>query len=125
MVEFALVLSVLMLIVLGIFKFGIVFNNYLTLTDAVRAGARQLALERGQADPCTDTRNRIISSAGSLDPLKLNIIDPPAASPTCSLVLVSGNPVTVTAKYPCDLKFLGIDFAPSCKLSASATERTE
>ena len=38
-VEFAIVLPLLLALVLGIVQFAIAFNNYLTLTDAVRAGA--------------------------------------------------------------------------------------
>src|SRR6266568_9297867 len=39
LVELALVLPFLMLVVLGIVKFGLAYNNYLILTDAVRTGA--------------------------------------------------------------------------------------
>ncbi len=46
MVEFAMVLPILLVLVFGIIQFGIVFNHYLTLTDAVRAGARQAAVSR-------------------------------------------------------------------------------
>ena len=46
MTEFALVLPVLALILFGIIQFGIVFNNYVTLTDAARAGARKAATGR-------------------------------------------------------------------------------
>ena len=53
MVEFALVLPILLLLVMGIIQFGIVFNNYVTLTDGVRAGARQAAVSRTLPDPVT------------------------------------------------------------------------
>ena len=39
MAEFTLVLPVLAILLFGIIQFGITFNNYITLTDAVRAGA--------------------------------------------------------------------------------------
>ena len=51
MVEFAIVLPILLMLVLGIIQFGITFNHYLTLTDAVRAGARQAAVSRTASDP--------------------------------------------------------------------------
>src|ERR1700722_5998753 len=54
-VEMALVLPFLILVVLGIFKFGTVYNNYIQLTNAVDSGARLFAIERGQLNPCTDT----------------------------------------------------------------------
>ena len=41
MAELALVLPVLLVLLLGIAQFGVVFNNYISLTDAVRAGARK------------------------------------------------------------------------------------
>ena len=40
MVEFTLVLPVLLVVLFGIIQFGITFNNYISLTDSVRAGAR-------------------------------------------------------------------------------------
>ena len=46
MTEFALVLPVLVALLLAIIQFGIVFNNYLTITDATRAGARKAAVSR-------------------------------------------------------------------------------
>ena len=38
--EFALVLPLMMLVLLGIVQFGMVFKQYITLTDAVREGAQ-------------------------------------------------------------------------------------
>lgn len=40
LVEFALVLTPMMLILLGIIQFGFVFNTYVTLTNATREAAR-------------------------------------------------------------------------------------
>ncbi len=62
-VEFALIMPVLLLLLLGILKFGLLYNNYITLTDAVRVGSRQLALGRGLTDPCTPAIARTISAA--------------------------------------------------------------
>ena len=61
LVEFALVIPVLMLILLGILKFGILYNNYLQLTDAVRVRSRQMSIERGQGDPCGDAAGALIA----------------------------------------------------------------
>lgn len=41
LVEFALVLTPLFLILLGIIQFGFIFNSYITLTNASREAARQ------------------------------------------------------------------------------------
>ena len=51
MVEFALILPILLVLMLGIAQFGITFNNYVTLTDAVRAGARKAAVSRNTSNP--------------------------------------------------------------------------
>jgi hypothetical protein len=125
MVELALVLPLLLLLVLGIFKFGTTFTHYLTLHNAVRAGARQLAIERGQATPCSDAIARVQSVGSTLD--GLTVQDPPdfeGPSSSCAS-LVAGEAATMSASMPCDLVIFGIDFAPGCTLSASATERIE
>ncbi len=75
LVEFALVIPVLMLILLGILKFGILYNNYLQLTDAVRSGARQMSIERGQGDPCGDAAGALIASANLGSGLTVKITD--------------------------------------------------
>src|SRR6266516_952313 len=46
MVEFAMVLPILCVLLFGVIQFGILFNNYITLTDAVRAGARKAIVSR-------------------------------------------------------------------------------
>ena len=46
MTEFAVVLPILAFVLFAIMQFGITFNNYLSLTDAVRAGARTAAASR-------------------------------------------------------------------------------
>ena len=40
LVEFALVLIPLMLLILGVVQFGLIFNTYVTMTNAAREGAR-------------------------------------------------------------------------------------
>ena len=67
-VEFALVLPILMAILLGIIQFGIIFNNYITLTDATRAGARKAAVSRFLNDNGASAKQAVIDSAQGLDP---------------------------------------------------------
>ena len=129
MVEFALVLPVLLLVLLAILKFGLLFENYLTLTDAVRAGARTFAIGRGTANACTPAIAQVKASAGSLNQVSLSVPTPVQGagltSPDTCTSLTSGNAVTISATYPCNLSIMGVNFAPSCSLSASATERVE
>ncbi len=43
-VEFALILPILVMMLFGIFQFGIVYNNWIALTHAAREGARLAAV---------------------------------------------------------------------------------
>jgi Flp pilus assembly protein TadG len=46
MTEFAFVLPILLVLLFGIIQFGIIFNNYVSLTDAARAASRKGAVSR-------------------------------------------------------------------------------
>ena len=118
MAEMAVVLFPLLLLVVGIMQLGITFNNYLALTDAVRAGARTAAVSRHAASPTDVTKKRVEDAAASLDLSKLNV--EVKASPGWE----PGAAVTVTAKYPYDINLLGI-VVKSGDLSSSTVERVE
>jgi Flp pilus assembly protein TadG len=133
-VEFALVAPVLLMLVLGMCQFGITLNQYLTLTNAVRSGARVLSVSRGSATPFTDTTNQIYGSAPNLTQGSLTItmaVNGTACSTDagCNTALLAagaaGAPAAVTASYPCSLAFFGYNFAPICTLSSKTTERVE
>jgi len=49
-VEFALILPILVMLVFGIFQFGIAYNNYITITHAAREGARLAAVDLNNED---------------------------------------------------------------------------
>ena len=51
MVEFALVVPILCLVLFGILQFGALYNDYVTLTDATRVGARKAAVSKYDANP--------------------------------------------------------------------------
>ena len=51
MVEFALVVPILCVVLFGILQFGALYNDYVTLTDATRVGARKAATSRQEANP--------------------------------------------------------------------------
>ncbi|HEY2471788.1 MAG TPA: TadE/TadG family type IV pilus assembly protein [Terracidiphilus sp.] len=51
LVEFAISLPMAMVLLTGMFSFGIAINNFMVLTSAVGSGARALALTRGQTTP--------------------------------------------------------------------------
>ena len=75
MVEFAIVLPVLCLLLFGAIQFGILFNNYVTLTDAVRAGARKAAVSRQitGTTPQQACIDQVKASASDLDTSKLTV----------------------------------------------------
>ena len=121
-VEFALVLPVLAVLLLGIVQFGIAFNHYLTLTDAVRAGARQAAVSRLVADPVGATKARV---TGAADGLKVSDVDVKVTAPGGGPASwAPASDVKVTASYPYDINLLGIVVA-SGRLSSSTVERVE
>jgi Flp pilus assembly protein TadG len=124
MVEFALVLPLLLVIVLGIIHFGVVMNNYVTLTDAVRAGARQAAVSRTLPNPTQATEDRVKQSAAGLDSSKLEITVTPYNPSDGTNTWVQGGDVTVEAKYPFAVKLLDW-VVMSGKLKSTTTERVE
>ena len=117
MTEFALVLPVLALILFAVIQFGIVFNNYITLTDATRAGARKAAVSRQDANRNSDVVTAVRSSASGLTASKLSV--PPPTS-----TWNSGDDVTVTASYPYSISLLGL-VVKSGRISSTTTERVE
>lgn len=143
MVEFTLVLPVLLLVVTGIFSFGIVLNNYLELTDAVAVGAQQLAISRSNTtNPCADTAAIIYNAAPYLDSGKVGltfVLDGTTYGPytgakatSCTSSsssqgaaanLVQGQTAQVIATYPCTLSVYGHHF--DCNLHAQITEMVQ
>lgn len=116
MVEFVIVLPILCALLFGIVQFGIAFNNYLTLTDSVRAGARRAAVSREASDPIGAAVAQVRSSASDLNQSDLTVNVTSSWTP--------GGDVTVTAKYPYSINIMGI-VVNSGELSSSTTERVE
>jgi hypothetical protein len=114
--ELALVLPVFCLLLFGIIQFGILFNNYVTLTDAVRAGARKAAVSRLQPSPCGAGESAVRSAGGGLDQGKLAV--------SCSSSWQPGADLTIDASYPYEINLLGF-VAKSGSLTSKTTERVE
>ena len=102
--EFALALPILALLLFAVIQFGIVFNNFVTLTDATRAGARKAAVDRQLANPAGAAVSAVRFSAANLKQSDLA--------------------VTVTATYPYSISLLGM-VVKSGRLSSTTTERVE
>jgi Flp pilus assembly protein TadG len=117
-VEFALILPVLLLIVLGIIQFGRLYNNNETITNATRAGARVAAVSRTASDPVGATIQAVKNSAPNLDLSQVTVTVTPAPP------WQPGSSVTVTATYPYSIDLLGM-VVKSGTLSSSTKDRVE
>ncbi len=118
MTEFALVLPLLALLLFAIIQFGIAFNNYLTVTDAARAGARKAAVSRNESDPVAAAEAAARGSATNLDQSKL------AISVSASPGWEHGAEATVTASYPYQISLIGI-VVSSGNVDSTTKERVE
>ena len=133
MVEFAVVLPVLAFILFAIIQFGLTLNNYVTLTSAVRDGARKGSVSRTVADPVGTTVSAVKSSAANLNESGCTST---ACSSNCSVSLcvtvspasasswTPGADLTVTATYPYSISLFGL-VVKTGTLSSSVTERIE
>ena len=114
-----MVLPLLVVLLFGIIQFGIAFNNYLALTDAVRAASRKGAVSRGSANPAGDCAAAAQNAAGDLVQSKLKV--------TCvstSSTWQTGSDVTVTGTYPYSISLLGL-VVKSGNLKTQIKERVE
>jgi Flp pilus assembly protein TadG len=120
MAEFALVLPVLAILLFGVIQFGIAFNNYLAVTDAVRAGARQAAVARylppGEREAAVEAK--VYAAADHLDTDKLTVTVSPSDE------WEPGSDVTVSASYPYSINLLG-KVVKDGLLTSETTERVE
>jgi Flp pilus assembly protein TadG len=114
--EFALALPILALLLFAVIQFGIVFNNYVTLTDATRAGARKGAVARRLQNPQSATISAVRNSATDLNQGQLNVTVTSTWQPAAD--------VQVTATYPYQISLLGM-VVKSGRLSSTTTERVE
>jgi hypothetical protein len=131
MVEMVFVLPLLILLVFAIAEFGLMFSRWLTLSNAVREGAREGVVFRGTISECvafTDANGRNVeervqykvasyAQAGGL-PLQeddVNVLNECAGN---------GTQLTVDATYPfaLNIPFAHLDPVP---LSYSSTMRNE
>ena len=116
MAEFALVLPVLVLLLFGILQCGVTFNHYLTLTDAVRAGARKASVSRHEKNPVGLTVDQVRKAATDLKASDLQV--------TVTSTWLAGDEVKVSASYPYTIKLLGKTIK-SGRMTSTTTERVE
>jgi Flp pilus assembly protein TadG len=116
LVEFALVLPLLLAVVTGVIQFGIVFRDYLNLTDAVRSGGRVAAISRTAPNPTLAAQTAVTSAGGGLKIAPSDV--------TVTSTWQPGSDVVVTAAYPYTLSIFGIPVR-SGSLTSTTTQRVE
>ncbi len=116
MTEFAVVLPVLVLLVFAVIQFGIVFNAYVTLTDAARAGARTAAVSRQTGDPAGQAVSAVRAAAADLNQSNLTVAVNSTWQPASN--------VSVTATYPYSISLFGL-VVKAGRLTTTTTERVE
>lgn len=124
LVEFALVLPILLLLVIGIFDFGQALNYYNQESQLVGQGARAAAVNRcpdgtaiGATGGCTSIQGQLSETYanGALKNNPVCISLPNGAG--------AGQPVTVSTTY--NFQLLGFIGGATIPITASQTERQE
>jgi Flp pilus assembly protein TadG len=113
-VEFALVVPILLLLLVGIIEFGRVYNAQIELTAAARQGVRVMAIQNSQAAAKSATELAAPSLNPSLTASQIAI----ASSPVNTGLCTPGSTVTLTATYP--LTFLTGMFGATITLTGKS-----
>ena len=131
-VEFALAFPLLLLVVLGIFDFGLMFQQYEVTTNAAREGARIAVLPAYQAQLTANVTDRVNQYINASFLSTGGTVTTTVGAAQASLIGgVCMSTVTVTVRYPHQFLFLaGIgqyfdeNFGTKT-LTAASTMRTE
>jgi Flp pilus assembly protein TadG len=118
-VEFALILPIIAGVLFAIVEFGVVFHDYVTITDASRVAARKAAVSRLGGPPY----DAAAEAAGKNAAESLN--DPPlTVECTSSDWTTPGSDVSCTVTYPYSINVLDW-VVTSGTLTSETTERLE
>ncbi len=126
-IEFAIASPMLMLLTVGVLKFGLVVGQHVMLTHAAGNAASTFSLSRGTSTPYTTTVSAIASAAPALKATSIGkVIKVNGTTCTtdaaCSALLSAGAAAQVQVTYACDLSVMGVDFRPGCTLTASSAQ---
>ena len=133
LIEFMFALPVLLMIGVGMMKFGVAISHYQMLTNAAAQGVTNFALSRGTTTPYTTTTTAITNAAPSLTnasitkTLKINGAACTSDSGCQSAMTTAGAGATalVIVSYPCDLYVLGVNFKSGCTLTAQSAQMVQ
>ncbi len=149
-VEVALTMPILAFMLMGLFKAGMAFNNYLILESAVNQGTYAVA-NNASSEKTTDPCNLAYTTVSSVAPqfnaenlsfsMKLNnsssILTGKGASFSCTIdpngalkSVTPNDPVVLTVSYPVDMNILGNNFmgwhySPISTMSATAAQNVQ
>ena len=128
LVEVALVTPIILLMMTGMFSISTVMYQKQVLAEAVSSGARFMAADRGDNDPCASTANVVYGAAPNLSQsnITLSFVLNGTSYPkttTCSgtTAMVSGATGTLTATYPCTLAWYKSG-SIACSLTVKTSE---
>jgi Flp pilus assembly protein TadG len=119
-VEFALVVPILLLLVLGIAEFGRAYNTSTTLSAAAREGARALALTPTSAGPAA-ARTAAQTTAAGLGLSGSQIVVSPAGGCPDPATSTATTTARVTITYP--MTFVSHLFGSSVTLHGTGVMR--
>lgn len=91
--EFALVLTPLMLILLGIIQMGFIFNAYVTVANAAREGAREASIyvyNYSETKTENDNARATVVRSAVTNSMGLLSSTPPQLTPTSDIVITYG-----------------------------------
>lgn len=92
LVEFAIILPVLLLLITGMVDFGIVLNEYITVTHAAREAARVAAVGNNDAAVIMAAKN----AASTIDKGQLTVsVTPASRSSGTSVTVIVSNPIKI------------------------------
>jgi Flp pilus assembly protein TadG len=124
LVEFAVLLPILVLVLIGVTEFGIWIFTDVDLTSGTREAGRLLSTSKDDLNAVRDVKDRLIQNLNSeIDPSKLQYSFSPAPAGSTPL-WPSGTTVTMTVTYPDQLKVVGIA-ASDPSMTATAQVRIQ
>ena len=130
LVEMAVTLPIVLLLMTDIFSISMALYQKLELAEAVSAGGRFLATDRGDTDPCATTAAKVYAAAPTLSSANMTFsfaitggtTTTTYATPSCSgALMTTGGTAQIRVSYPCSLSAYGMSFA-ACSLSNQVAE---
>jgi Flp pilus assembly protein TadG len=127
LIEFALVLPLFLLLLLGIVQMGTVFRDYVALTDATRVGARQAAVAMSiqpESARVPAIVARTEKAAVNLNKAQMTVTVEPVKIDGVTPGWEQSGDVTVRATYPFKIDIIGL-VVYNGTLQSRTTERVE